>query len=507
MAAGSVIGSRTGSQAVLINTLSDYGGFPASFMVGLLGDSDMVGQGVAAAADLGFNLTVPQAPVQYNDQYAISVGLTPPWIYIPGFRSLTSMRPYDNSNLVSMGPELTLAQTLNGLTPTPCVIKRAITGSTLATEWLPTATYPAAGAGNLYNTTVADFHSFEAQVKRPFDAMVVYLGTNDAANAGQAGAFSANMTAMAAALRADFGAGFKIVWVRASSAVPNPFIGTVQTAEDAVDTADANMVLVNYEDLPVDGTFHVTTNGHVTLGQRMSFAVTDLAGIARQTVAVTPQIVGAGPVAFGTGNLTVVPYSGEINGDLEVLVVVVGKVAGTTPTPAGWTLVGSAATTAAGETHRMGVFTRQVTTALLNANAGHMPVASYVFDTTTRNAGKIFTIRGPAANPLVDVSQFTTPNTVGQGPTTLTGVTTTANNELVLLITGGGCGSDPAITTTMAGLTGVTLFQNTNGNILTDREAITVTVGSRAALGATGNGSFSSDKNMVALGCVLGVKP
>lgn len=507
---GSVVGSRFGAVlSSFTNVGSDFGAFPGTMLVALLGDSDQVGFGVANSADTGFLVNTPDNRIQYNDHYANSTNTPIPFLEYPAYHVLGPLAPYADPNSQSLGQSITFGQEAIKLTPAPVVVQVALTGSTLATHWLPTGTYPGAGSLNLYNTVVADIHQFETQVGRKLDAVVVNLGTNDAVTSGDATAFQANMTAFAAALRVDFGASLKIAWVKCNPNVPNTFISTVITAQQNVDTADAQMTLVDYDDLPLSGSFHATTNGYLSMGQGSYFRVNDLLGIARVNVVTTPAVVGYGPVVSGTGNLVAIPWRGERDGDLEVLCVVTGLATSAITTPAGWTLVQvSGDATAIGVHENMSVYTRPVTQALLNANNNHMPSTSITIGTSTRNAAKIFTVRGPNLNPTADTGpQGTASNAIGTGPVAITGVTTTTTNELVMCFSGGYCGSDGTMVVTNGGLTSVTEIQDTVENINTDREIINLTVGTKATAGATGNFSATSNLNMILVAVVLAIKP
>lgn len=506
---GSLIGSKLSSiLGSLVGVDSDFGAFPGSMLVAMLGDSDSVGFGVADAADTGFLVKTPNLPIQYNDHYANSTNTPISFLEYPAYRTLGPLAPYDVPGNQSMGLEISLGQELLKLTSAPVICKIALTGSTMATHWLPTGTYPAAGSGNLYNQVVAQIHQFEVQVGKLLGAVVVNIGTNDGVLLADATAFQANMTAFVAALRVDFGAGLKVVWVKCNPGVPNANIGVVITAQQTVDTADAGMLLVDYDDVPLSGSFHATTNGYLSMGQRCATRIRQLLSIAPLTSTPAPTVVGYGPVISGTGNLVVNSWGDAQDGDLEVLDVLCGIVTGSITTPAGWTLVAASGdATAVGAHENRSVFTRPVTTALLNANNGHMPSTTVTITTATRNAAKSYCVRGPNLNPLVDTSSSFVNNAITTGPVSVTGVTTTANNALVMLLGGGFCGSDGTMVVTNAGLTNVTEVQDTSANINTDRQILNCTTGIRAVAGATGAWSATSSANMI-LACVtVAIKP
>jgi hypothetical protein len=503
---GPVVGLNVGDAIGASASEIGGGGALASLVVAKIGDSGAVGFGTGDSADTGFLVGTPITAVRYNARYATATGPPPTFINFPGFRVFGALALYDVSGNQSMGSEMSLGPTLLTAADAPCIIKAdAVTGSTLAVEWSPTGTYPAAGAGNLYHLMVTQVHALEAQVGRLLDAMIVELGTNDAANAGQAAAYATNMNALIAQLRIDF-PGVKIVLVRPNPNVPNASMATVLTNFAAVIAGDGTLKLVETDDCPLSGSFHCTSNGYLSQGQREGIAVLDTLGYARQNVTTTPNVVGYGPEAHGTGNLTVIPWAGSRDGDLEVMVVTIGLATGTITPDVSWTLASSSGdATAIGVHENSSVYTRAVTNAAL-VN-GHMPAATVTVVTATRNAAKIFTVRGPNLNPTVDAVQGVANNAINSGPVSITGVTTTAANELVMRFTGGFCGSNSLTTLTDAGLTSVRKVQDSACVIVTDREIITLHVGTKAVSGATGAASMTSSANMIVVGNTVSVKP
>lgn len=483
------------------------GASPSGSLVLLGGDSNTTGIGVGDSADTGFAVGTPITTTPYNRHYAVGVGPPPTFVDFPSANTFGSLGLYAASSTQSLGMELTLGPALvAGGLPSPAIALMSVSGSTLAVEWLPTGTYPAAGAGNLFNLFVAYAKGIAGG--RSIPVSVWNLGTNDALDAGQANAFQTNMGAFATALRAAFGANHVIVWVKTNVNTGNAFTSTVRAKQVAYAATDSLFYLVDDDDLSLLGDgLHFLTNGYLTLGQRAAAGALSKLGYAAQTVTGAPSVLGYGPESHGSSSpLSVVSWGGERDGDLQLLHVNLGIVAGSITTPAGWTLVDTVSSTAAGVTEQTAVYTRAVTTALLNANGGHMPAASVAFATAARAAAKTYTVRGPNANPTVDTSAFTGPNTFDTGPTAHTGVTTTAASELVAVFSGGYCGSSGTMSATST-LTGFRQIQDTATVIVTDREIMDLWTGTQAAAGATGNVSVSSSANMAKLGAVIGVKP
>lgn len=483
-------------------------GASATLFIAQIGDSNNVGIGIGDAADTGFGVLSPNTGVLFNAHYANGVGPPPTFIDFPGNQVVGSLGLYAASNVADMGTEITTGSTLQTATAVPFIAKMGVSGATLAVEWLPTGTYPAAGAGNLFNLWVARMHQLEGLVNRHLDGVIVHLGTNDALDNTQATAFATNMTALATAIRVAFGGSTKIAWVKTNSNTGNTFTTTVRTGQVTAAAGDPQMALVVNDDLPLLGDLlHFTTSSYLTLGQRLGFAILDLLGFARQSVVTSPRILGFGPGALGAGNLLPVSWGGARAGDIEYLAVVTGIVAGTIPTPAGWTAVASTTSAASGVTEQYAVFSRVIDAPMLAANNGWTAPTTVAPVTTARHAAKLFTVRGPNVNPTTDAAAVSAPNTFDTGPTTMGAVTSTATNDLVILFTGGYCGSSGTMTGTNGTLTGFAEIQDGVYVIVTDRELIAVYAGTLAGIGSSGTFSISSSANMVKLGIAVAVKP
>lgn len=474
------------------------------------GDSNGVGIGVGDAADPSFAVGTPIAAVPYNTHYANGVGPPPTFIDYPAANTFGPLSLYAASSGQSMGIELTLGSTLLACGAAPTISKFCVSGSTLANEWLPTSTYPAAGAGNLYNLWIAKLKSFGGTVK----AVTVSLGTNDAAATGTANAFQTNMGTFIAQIRSDLGnPTLPVVWIKTNAATSpgdHPGLATVRAAQIAYAGTDTHFALVDNDDLALIGDLlHYTADAYLTLGQRCAIAALDLLGVSRRSVATTPDVMMFGPTAKGSGNLSVIAPGDVANGDLLMLAVASGVANTAIATPSDWTRVGTTAQSVFGGSSfcQMALFTRAATTAELNANGGHAAPAAYTA-ADTENIGQMWVVRGPNLNPTVDVSQNTTPNSFTTGPQSLTGVTTTAAHELVLALFAGFCGqagSNVLTNGTLANvakvLDGAHLLPDTNFQLLS------LAKGQQATANPSGSWSVTSSNSILGNAIVAGIKP
>lgn len=500
MAIGVQIGARIGVQIG-----ARLGSSSAGLLVALIGDSNAVGIGDTDRADKldpgGGAMTVPFAGCTFNARYATAVANPPTYVDV----ATGSLRPYAPGGGSGMGMELTLGRVLASAGASPWLGKQAITGATLHVEWKPTGTFPT--GTNLYRQWVGRMHDLEAASGRKLAAVVVSLGTNDAADTTQASAFQVNMAAFAAAVRVDFGATTPVVWVKTNTNTTNTFTSTVRSAQVAAAVADTGIVLVDNDDLPLTDGLHYESDGYQTLGQRVAFALLDRLGYPRTPAAAVPAVVGWGPAAYGAGALSPRSWPGARAGDREYLFVTTGLTDVAITTPAGWSLIANTAQTstfAVTNKQRGAVYERLVTQAMLDANAGRTAATS-IADTNDLNAAKIFCVR--SATPTTDASAGAANNSL-DAALALPTVTTTANNELVLLFAGGFTGSVSALLAiTHAGLTGVTLHQTAAYLIGSDFQDLTLASGTRAAAGATGVGAMTATANLVSVGAAVAVKP
>lgn len=495
------------------------GGPAVGTAVLMIGDSIQVGIGVGdVAAQDERSIGTPNPVAKLLSHYANGVGPPPTFIDYPSANTLTDLSLYAASSGQSMGFEMTFGPALAAaLGTTPVLIKSAVSGSTLAAEWDPSGTYPASGSGNLYNSTVTLAHTMEASSSSQVAIVFVVLGTNDAISGTNASNFAANIANLDNHLATDF-PGCKRVYLKVNASTDPGHAANVSTIRAGLVSAlsgNANAAIVEYDDCTLLGdTLHPTTESYLAVGPRVAAAALDLLGVARAplvTLGATGWGLSWGAGTSGTGALSPKGSGLAKNGHRELLVVATGIVAGTIPAPTSadaWTQIGSTlVSTASGVTEQLAVFTRLVTTAMLNANGGHTSPTTVTPTTTARHLAKIFNVWGPNANPSVDTSQATQPNTFGTGPTTVAALTTTHVNDLVVLFSGGYCGSDPTQSATNGTLANFAKAIDVSFNILTDREILAAFAGTLASASTSGTWSESSTANAVLNHLAIALNP
>jgi hypothetical protein len=455
--------------------------------------------GVTDKADPGFAVTIPNSNVTYNARYAPATSDPPAWAEL----TTGDLRAYAQDGTPGMGFELTLGETLFEAGTSPWLVKLAISGSTLATEWSPSTAFLRTTTGtNLFDTWVARMRAFEASTGRPLAGVVVNLGTNDAFDSGHASRFADNMTAFIAAARTALGADLAIVWIKTNPHTTAPFVTTVIAGQVAVAAADPRITVVDIADIPLlsDG-LHYDTDGYLTIGQRAGFAMLDQLGAGRRGVCGAPAVVGWGPAAHGDGAVMPRSWPGTQVGDREYLVVTAGLQDAELAAPAGWSETAAATSTFSGLAQRMAIYEREVAT----LDATGRPPATTVADTNNLNAAKIFTVRGPRANPTTDVAAGTASQSYDRGPIAVSGVTTTAANDLVLVFAGGYSGSGSnALTIAMSQST---TLQSGLYNVGSDFQAISLATTTLAAPGPTAAIAAASTTNLLGVAATVAVQP
>lgn len=468
-------------------TCSDPATALSNTFVAILGDSNAVGIGDTDQTDQAFGITTSYPLVQFNTHYSLGVADPPTWqTDVSG-----DLRPYHAGGSSGMGIELTLGRTMYQAGAKPFIAKMAISGSTLGTEWKPSATFPTTG-GNLYTQWVARMHSLEASSGKTLGTVVISLGTNDATNTTLASAFAANMAAMVSAIKTEFGATTTVVWIKTNVNSVGTFAGTVRTQQATAASSDPTLVLVDNDDLTLTDGAHYFADGYLTLGQRVAFAALDARGYPRQAVTgAFPAVLGWGPAARGAGVLTPTSWPGTQAHDREYLVTTTGLADAAQTTPSGWTLVTAVTSTFTTLKQRISIYEREVTQVMLNANSGRTAPTS-VPDTNNFNSAKLFTVRGnPGITPVTSVVASSANNAFG---TTLSeaGITTTATGNLVLVFTGGYSGGANPTSVANSGLIAVTEQQDGSYVIGSDYQVINLTSGLRAGSGVLGASTLTS---------------
>lgn len=495
------VGVRVGLRVgVAAGVGEDEIGGAAATMFAMLGDSITEGFALANGAsgangaDPAFTVGTPRVS-RYN--WHGSNGVADPPVFLapyPGPGDLTiggvaARIGADNK----MGSEIGLARGLETQLAVPAITSMGLVSATAAVHWHPTAVYPTTPP-NLFNLWVNRTHALEAVLGRTLAGSVVDLFANDTVSAPQSAAAGTNMAAIVAAKRAIW-PNLPIVWPKLSisnlNAVNRDAIRALQVTYAA---GDPRLALVDTDDLPLSDGLHPTPNAYITRGSRFAYALHDLLGYPRASVAVIPAVLDWGPAAWASTSLTfanantINSSGGAQNGHLEIMAIETGVLNGSLiATPTGWTAVGTLQTTGAGGIFcNVQLFSRQVTTAILTANGGHMPATDYLA-TDNRNVGKVITVIGPTANPTIASATPFLANAAAASMS-VPGITTGGSNRLVLVIAGGWAGSSArtqAITNgTLSGFA-----QQQDGAYpmpTTDAFVLAFASGTKAAAGPTG---------------------
>jgi hypothetical protein len=481
-----------------------------TMLIAMGGDSNSEGQGGdVSKGDPGFvGLSIPNDQVQFNSRMAAGVSDPPTWVDFTTNLVTRSLFVHNNGSGDFFGHEITLGQELLLSDINPAIAKLAMTGSTAGVEWLPTSTFMVATTGmNLFNTWVARNRSWQIATGKLLGFCVWDLAMNDATDSGLAAAYAANMAAIATAAAVAF-PGLKQVLIRLHTGTTASFKATVIAAQVALVAANPTLRLIDTDDLAlIADNLNYNADAHLTIGQRIVGAGLALIGFPDREVVGIPDVIGFGPAANGSGNISPISYGRVRDGDLEILVIVTGIVIGTTiATPSGWTAIGSTATsTNSGVSVHVALFSRAVTTAMLLANRDHTAPTTYVAN-DTGNRAQIFAIRGPSLNPVVDATATFAPNTFG---TTMTvpALTTGVSNTRVLCFACSLCGSQPTNTVSNATLNGFTQIYD-GARQVPSTDWLVVSVGSGTLASASSSGTFgvTSDSNNFFIAATVSIK-
>ncbi len=173
-----------------------------------------------------------------------------------------------------MGIELSMGRVLSNFRA--WIHKQSIGNSSAAVHWLPTGTYPAAGAGNLANLWIARMQSAIAQSNGTPAAVVWIQGEADAADATAAANYETNLTALINHVRTSI-PGIPWVILRLNNTTTLTHKATVRAAEAAVAAALPNVYLVDSDDVPT--TLHYGPDDLATLGTRLGAYAANAAGL------------------------------------------------------------------------------------------------------------------------------------------------------------------------------------------------------------------------------------
>lgn len=212
---------------------------------------------------------------------------------------------YDTSDVLgprvttpyNMGTELTLGRAMAKWQP--WIVKQSIGNTSIQVHWLPTGTYPAAGAGNLANLWIARMLSAIAQSGGTPAAVVWIQGEADAADATAAANYQTNLTALINHVRASI-PGIPWVIVRLNNTTTLTHKATVRAAQDAVALALPNVYSVDVDDIPT--TLHYSADQLASLGTRLGAYAANAAALWLDPVASFSRSVTGLDVTFTNGS-------------------------------------------------------------------------------------------------------------------------------------------------------------------------------------------------------------
>lgn len=154
-----------------------------------------------------------------------------------------------------------------------------VSGSTLATHWLPSGSFPSGGT-NLYQQAIAVTNSAMASFGSQIAGFFWVQGETDATDATMAANYQTNLTALFNAVRAAYGP-IPIVFAQLSSSMGAAHAADVRAAQAAVAAAFSNCTMVVTDDVPLGpDNIHYTADGYVALGDRMAAEMIALLGWA-----------------------------------------------------------------------------------------------------------------------------------------------------------------------------------------------------------------------------------
>lgn len=485
--------------------------FPDAIILAI-GNSIVVGTGNDASrndAPHWFGVATSFPSVTFASHQALSPNL-PPFSGEIGPEFLVAYAP---GATLAFGPEIMLGKTAFALSSKfAYIVKAGIGGALLDTHWHPTGTFPASGAGNLFNTEVARAQAYEVSTGRKVRLIFVDLLTNDAGDAGAAGRVVANMGAMVSALHAAF-PNASIVWPLIHISTGQANTAAVRTAQLLyASSAPSYFRLINIDRHGLQDTLHPDTRAVLDFPRAVAYQGGDMQGIARQVAVTTPALVGQGVPVTSNGassTLTPLPEPGTMDKDTCLAYcftnsITPGGGAGTQTITcsAGWTLIPSASSqvTNSGFTSTWALYKRKVPDGEIATNTvpPSVDAAAAAPTFTIANGGdnlaQVFTVRGTVPGSQ-DVDASMAANALGSfgtGPFTVPSFTTLTDNDLVIYIVAGAGLAGNVATLTVAGVTGLTRIGETTFSFSSgDTVGWSVHVGTRASHGAIGTGSLS----------------
>lgn len=471
----------------------------ARTFIATIGDSNTVGQSNTDKAGGEENILVPNTNVVYDDFYSVASSEPLTFIHLTG-----DLRIQVVSTTPGYGYEIAMGKALyeiiNGVgTPATAankvwLAKMGISGTTLA-QWV-SASYGITTFGvTLYNNWKARMLAIQAASGRTLGAVVVNLGTNDAAGTTDANNMAANITTLISRIRTDFGNQVTIIWIKTHVSTGNPQVTTVRAAIDSSMLGVANSAVIQIDDTTIlADALHYESESSWTIGERCAYTLASVQGYPKRTTTVNPIIVGYGTCErnSGSGITSLSPRSwpGTQDGDTMYLFGLSTWATGTPAQPAtasGWTAIdGAIIGPFSGITSVWWLWRRDVLQAdFVN---GHTPPPAITFG-GAEGAIQIFTARGVGRFPAQDGSVT---RLAGAAFSTATvnaaGVTTALPNGLVLtFIAGLAGGSGFGQHLNVSGGASAALLKDAPYNIATGNYlSIAVAQGIKTVAGATG---------------------
>lgn len=181
----------------------------------------------------------------------------------------------------NMGPELSMARALDAAASRFNIVKFALTGSSLADNWMPAASWPTSG-DNLFTQFMAYLAAAESTLNGRIAALVWVQGESDGLDLADANAYEANLTTFFAAVRAVY-PGLPIVISRQSDDATVTYKATIRTAQAAFVAANpTNSYLVDTDDMTLVDAYHFSADSLDTLGDRYADRVLALLDIVNR---------------------------------------------------------------------------------------------------------------------------------------------------------------------------------------------------------------------------------
>ena len=234
----------------------------------IAGQSNAVGGANVGTVTLETGYGSAYAAVTLDYQLALSANDPPSWLYYNG-----SLYPRGGT---SMGVELALGRTLGAAAH---IDKFAVSGTSMANHWLPTATYPTVG-DNLYTDFIDYVQAREAATGTLTTAVIWIQGNGDTGQLSRANAYGENLATLVTQIRTDLGRDVVFAFDQLSPFHDGTYLSVVrkEQAQFAFDWKDRGVVMVTTDDLALIDTDHYTGDSFVTLGKRFAYALYDYVG-------------------------------------------------------------------------------------------------------------------------------------------------------------------------------------------------------------------------------------